>query len=105
MVDSSDNVIITGYVEGILFGTNQGNNDAFVVKYSTTGTQLWAKQFGGGGNEDAKSVTVDSSDNVIVTGYTNSSLFGTNQGSNDVFVVKYSTTDTQHGRSSLADLV
>ena len=43
----SDNVIVTGYTNGSLFGTNQGSNDVFVVKYSTNGSQVWAKQFGG----------------------------------------------------------
>ena len=72
-MDSSDNVIFTGYTNTSLFGDNQ-EYDAFVVKYSTTGTQLWAKQFSGSSSDTARSVTVDSSDNVIVTGDTQLSL-------------------------------
>ena len=46
--------------------------------------QLWNKTFGGSSTDIARSVTTDSSNNILVAGYTNS--FGT--GNYDFWVIK-----------------
>ena len=49
------------------------------------------KQTGTSDDEEGKSVAVDSSENVYVTGQTAGALTGTNAGEDDVFLLKYDT--------------
>lgn len=74
-VDASGNV----YVAGTFFGkatfgtirlTSAGDADAFVAKLSPIGTVLWAKSWGGTGQDMGNDVAVDSSGNVIAVGAT-----------------------------------
>jgi len=89
-IDSNNNVYITGYTLGSLYGTNAGNNDAFLVKYDSTGTKVWTRQLGSMGSDIAYRVAIDSNNNVYITGYTSGRLDGNNNaGSNDAFLAKY----------------
>ncbi len=89
-VDSSGNVYVTGEL-------SKGTSSCFyckdygTVKYNTNGTQLWASIYDSGSDDSAKSLAVDGSGNVYVTGY---SLNGTN-GSFDYATVKYSPNGSQ----------
>jgi hypothetical protein len=117
-VDSSGNVYISGFhtsspltiynADGSTFGTipyQGGPDDAFVVKYNTSGVAQWGAHVGGTGDDTGQAIAVDSSGNVYITGYYTSpitiynadgSTFGTtitNQGgSTDCYVVKYNTS-------------
>jgi hypothetical protein len=85
---------------------NAGNNDGFVVKYTSDGTALWARRVGGTLSDNPTSVSTDSSGNIVVTGrYASNPLaiynadgttFTTlaNAGSQDGFVVKYDSIGT-----------
>jgi hypothetical protein len=105
--DGSGNVFLAGHTEsnnGIAFNGFQhsraGNNDAFVVKFSATGTRLWGTYFGGGGDEILyfPGLAVDGWGNVILAGNTGSSTgiasdgaFQETYGGNyDAFLVKFS---------------
>jgi len=108
-VDSTGNVVVAGQYQGIVdFGTgpvtsytNPGSGptvDAFVAKYSASGTPVWSRSMGGDASDAATSVAVDSSGNVAVTGYQASTsadygggTLGTHGGS-DIFVAKYAST-------------
>jgi uncharacterized delta-60 repeat protein len=107
-VDSSNNIYITGYTEGGLDGnTSAGSYDIFLVKYNSSGTKQWTQQLGTSSLDYGHGVTVDSSDNLYVTGYTEGGLDGnTSAGSYDIFLVKYNSSGTkqwtrQLGTSSL----
>src|ERR1039457_7084310 len=65
-VDSSNNVIVTGYSDGGGY-----NHDYATIKYSSAGVPLWTNLYNGPGNggDFAYAVAVDTSNNVIVTGY------------------------------------
>ncbi|MBL0048902.1 MAG: SBBP repeat-containing protein [Bacteroidetes bacterium] len=107
-VDKSGNVYVAGsyYNNAITFGattlSNSGAADAFVVKYNSSGTVVWAKKAGGAYSETASSVAVDTSGNVLVTGYFESSsinigsyaLTNSYLGSPEVFVAKYNSAGT-----------
>jgi hypothetical protein len=72
-VDSSGNIIVTGYFEGMAdFGggmlTGGNGQTLFIAKYSSDGTYRWAKSFGSEGDVAANAVAVDSDDNIIVAG-------------------------------------
>ncbi len=97
--DVNGNTYVTGYFDSpaIAFGTTTLQNaGGFVVKYSPSGNVLWAQRVGDYGN----SVSTDTSGNVFVVGYFNSSTITlgtttlTNSGSNnnDIFIVKYDPT-------------
>ncbi|MGB8697966.1 MAG: SBBP repeat-containing protein, partial [Thermosynechococcaceae cyanobacterium] len=88
--DSSGNVVISGYTGGNLSGTNKGNGDAFVAKYSPAGALLWKKQPGSTNTDYSNGVATDSSGNVVISGYTNGDFGGPNQGLYDAWVAKYS---------------
>ena len=82
-VDSSNNVIVTGY------STNGASGyDYATIKYSSAGVPLWTNRYNGPGNGDdeATAVALDSSNNVIVTGYSTGS-----GGSPDYATLKYSS--------------
>ena len=88
--DSSGNVYVAGDTFGGLDGTNAGSWDLFVVKYNSSGTKQWTKQFGTSTSDSANGVATDSSGNVFVTGTTGGGLDNnTSAGDNDVFLVKY----------------
>jgi hypothetical protein len=88
-VDSSG-VYVAGHTEGDLDGTNQGDSDAFVRKYSLDGSTVeWTHQFGTSSSDGAFGIAVDPS-GVYVVGHTEGNLEGTNAGFDDAFVRKYS---------------
>lgn len=89
--DSFGNVYVGGWTLGAFEGTsNLGSFDAWIAKYSSSGEQLWLKQFGSTDDDVLFSLKVDNDDNVITTGYTAGS-FGTNanQGGYDFWAVKF----------------
>jgi uncharacterized delta-60 repeat protein len=82
-VDSSNNVIITGTSSASASG-----QDYATIKYSSAGVPLWTNRYNGPGNSSdaATAVTVDHSNNVIVTGGSTGS-----GGNNDYATIKYSS--------------
>ncbi|OOQ57308.1 hypothetical protein BC343_14435 [Mucilaginibacter pedocola] len=113
--DNDGNIIIAGYTQSngmATAGTAQdalaGDYDAFVAKFSTNGTRIWATYYGGpinafgiqSGEDAALAVTTDASGNIYFTGYTYSQNFPVKgaaphqlalAGSYDAFVVKLNT--------------
>lgn len=93
--DSQGNVYATGWTLGDLGGKNAGSYDVFLTKYDPQGNQIWLKQFGTSGDDQAFRINIDSSDNIFLTGYTDNSLGGTNAGSYDAWVAQYDTNGNQ----------
>ena len=91
--DSSGNIYVTGVTQGGLDGnTHLGSSDLLLVKYNSSGVKQWTKQFGTSVRDSGLGVTVDSSDNIYVTGSTSGGLDGnTNAGGSDLFLVKYNS--------------
>jgi hypothetical protein len=81
-VDGSDNVLVTGFSEGIGSGY-----DYATIKYSSAGVPLWTNRYNGPGSGDdqASALALARSGNVLVTG----SSYGTN-GFSDYSTIAYS---------------
>jgi len=65
--DSKNNIIVTGTVH-----YNWG--DYITLKYDSNGNLLWKREYDGDWEDYAQDVTVDNSDNIIVTGYSDSDI-------------------------------
>lgn len=89
-VDSGGDAIAGGSTAGTLPGQVSlgGVFDAFARKlYGNDGTALWTTQFGTAGTDEVEDVAVNSAGQVLVGGYTNSTLQGqTSAGGEDGFI-------------------
>jgi hypothetical protein len=98
-VDGSGNVVIAGYFWNTIdLGggglTSAGGTDIFVAKFNPSGVHQWSKRFGSTNGDEATSVAVDPSGNVVLSGYFNLTVdFGggnlTSVGFDNLFLVKF----------------
>ena len=101
-VDASGYIYVCGAFEGSVsfggatFTSVGGANDIFLAKYTPTGAHVWSKGMGTTGNDYAKSVAIDPTGNVVITGqFTGSMSFGGSTliaNGTDVFIAKYLPT-------------
>jgi hypothetical protein len=78
-IDSADDVILVGGNRGTLdFGggalVSVGGLDAFLAKFSGTGTLLWNRTFGGASEDEAMGAAVDALDQIAIVGRAGSSI-------------------------------
>ncbi len=95
-VDSQDQVYVTGTTKGILGDNNNnfGGADAWLAKYDGSGAQAdrqWVRQLGTVADDSASGITIDSQDNIYISGTTEGNLGGINAGGKDAFIAKYDT--------------
>ncbi len=96
--DTSGNIYLTGYTNSALPGqTQHAYADYFIAKHDNTGALVWLTQMGSIGttlkSTIAKSISVDSSGNMYITGQTEGALHDQSQyGNSDYFVVKYDSS-------------
>ena len=94
--DPAGNVYLTGTTSGPLQGTNQGSVDAWVAKYDSNGNQVWGKQIGTSGPDNAYAITTDNVGNFYVSGDTGGNLFSSKQSQgSDAWVAKYDSNGNQ----------
>lgn len=117
--DGSGNVYLAGMTysaNNIGFGGHQntlgGSNDAFLVKFNSSGVRQWGTYYGSGGWDVAWSCATDSSGNIYLAGHTSSNniAFGGHQNTHggasyDAFLVKFNSLgvhqwSTYYGGSS-----
>jgi hypothetical protein len=91
----SGGVVIAGAVTGDLTPTSIGSGtDSFVAKYDSSGNQTWLRQVAPVNNDQANSVSVDSSGNIYVGGQVNGAIASgsTSAGGQDAYVTKLDST-------------
>ncbi len=120
-VDSQNNLFVVGTTSsasaiattGIHQFTYSGSNDAFCVKFNSSGVFEWGAYLGGSSAEVGNAIEVDPTDNVIIGGTTSSStmiatvgsFLSTYAGSGDGFVSMFDNAgnevwSTYYGGSS-----
>jgi hypothetical protein len=87
-IDSGGNVYIAGPVSGPLYDSYQGGQDAFLSKYSPSGSRLWIKQYGGA-QDDVPAGVAAGSGVVAVIGTTSGSLGASSVAGKDAFVALF----------------
>jgi len=87
-VDGAGNVYVTGWSYGIWTG-----RDYCTIKYNSAGVQQWVKRYSGGTDSDdvARSIAVDGSGNVYVTGHS----YGGSGTRSDYCTIKYNSAGVQ----------
>lgn len=117
--DAAGNIFVTGWVAGGAFpvlnaggttfyqGAVTGSTDAFIMKFSNTGTLLWSTYYGGGAVDEGNSIVADASGNVFVTGSTAATNLptlnpgggayfqGTKSGTWDTYMLKFDNSGTR----------
>ncbi len=94
-VDLSDEVYMSGYTTGSLAGPNAGGSDTFVIRFDSSGSEIWSQQIGVEGNDQAESIAVDGTGNVYITGYTENDLGGVSAGGHDAFLAKFDAVGSE----------
>lgn len=79
-VDSSGNIYVAGWTTS--FGA--GGYDALLLKFSSSGSVIWARTWGSPGFDQAWGLTLDPSGNVYVTG-----LYNQTSTTGKLFLLKY----------------
>jgi len=101
-IKDDDYIYVTGETRGGLDNnTNFGDKDIFLVQYDDNGTRLWTQQLGTSSEDAGYGVAVDSDGDIFVTGTTYGALDGSNYGSSDIFLVKYSASGVKQWTKQL----
>jgi hypothetical protein len=101
-IDASGNIFTTGRFEGTvslggtLLVTSPGTTDVYLAKYTSGGSHVWSKKFGGANANGGAKVAIDFAGNLLATGYYNGTAdFGGGPlpavGSTDAFLAKFTT--------------
>lgn len=119
--DADGNVYVTGYFSdtvdfdpgvGVTNLIATGTEDAFIVKYSSSGSLVWAKSIGGLGTNAGSAIAVDVNGDILVGGYFSGTADfdpGTgvdnrvSNGYTDLFVLKLNDAGGYIGALTLGD--
>jgi hypothetical protein len=93
VTDPSGNIYVSGTVGGVwVDGSNSGNQNAFLIKFNSSGSIVWSRVLGGAGDDGVTGMAINGT-NIYLTGYAcgNGLNFAGNtiRGACDVFVTKY----------------
>lgn len=96
------NIYVTGFFGGNanFDGTtlvSAGKSDAFIAKYDSTGSLVWARQSGGINDDIGNNIGIDADENIYFTGYFNDTASFentsiTSAGDVDIYIAKYNSS-------------
>lgn len=115
IADPSGNIFVTGYTKSSNFpklnagtyyqASMAGVQDAFMLKFSNTGSRLWATYYGGNAFDEGNALAADSDGEIFMTGTTKSTTLpvydagtyyqATMVGDTDAYVIKFSNTGSR----------
>lgn len=85
---AEETIYVSGFTSGSLeYQTSRGDMDMFLVALSLEGELLWAKEYGGDGDDASVRISHDD-EGLILSGYTNGLFADQSYGSNDIAVLK-----------------
>jgi hypothetical protein len=97
-VDSSGNVLVTGYFQntanfdGQTMSSSLNSSDMFVSKYTTAGVHLWTKSYGGSNADIGYSIFANPGNPVVTGSFSGTASFDgvslTSAGLSDIFLLK-----------------
>jgi len=112
-VDAAGNIDVAGWFNGTLnFGGGNlvsSGEDVFVAQLNAAGGHSWSKKFGDSSGQRANWLAIDSSNNVVITGFFSGTInFGGSNLSNpggpyDVFVAKFNSSGTHQWSKKFGD--
>jgi len=90
-VASDGSVLVAGFTSGSLDGQkNAGGMDIFLMKFDKDLKWIWTRQRGTPLDDFGNAMSVDSNDNIFVTGATSGNLDGQRHvGGHDIFLMKF----------------
>ncbi len=86
---SSGEFVLAGTTFGDLCSTNLGQSDGFIIKYDSTGKEIWEKQFGTKDKDRVWELEKDANGNLYAAGNTYGKINGEKFGEQDMFIFKY----------------
>ncbi|MEC4805575.1 MAG: S8 family serine peptidase [Jaaginema sp. PMC 1080.18] len=106
-VDTSGNTYIVGRTSGeLVSGAHKGVGDVFIAKYSPDGREIWRKQVGTEGFDEATGIVLDDQGNAYVTGWTDGIKGNGDKdvlGNRDVWLRKFNSDGMQQWQKSLGE--
>ncbi|MFM8770518.1 MAG: T9SS type A sorting domain-containing protein [Candidatus Kapaibacterium sp.] len=102
-------VIVTGYTRSMDMSFDQRTRrdmEAFAARYTSDGTRVWIRCFGGLNSDDSRSIAMMPDGGFVVTGMTLSTdgdFQGTNMGKGDMFVGRFDSNGQLSPTSDVAD--
>jgi len=91
IVDSSDNIYVTGFYSEFELDKEFGSQNTLLAKYDSFGNREWTKPLGSTLTDFAWDVTVDSKDNIYVTGFSENSFAQNTSWQDEILLMKFDT--------------
>ncbi len=85
----SGDFVLAGTTFGSLCSNNLGQSDGFIIKYDSTGNEIWKKQFGTSDKDRIWELEKDARSNLYAVGNTNGAVNGKRFGDQDMIVYKF----------------
>jgi hypothetical protein len=101
-VDTVGDIVLGGWTSGSIGKRNEGDDDAFIIKYSADGMVKWRRQPASAREDRLTGLATDLANNVVAVGRTHGALAGPHGGNYDGFVVKYAADGTHRWRHQIA---
>lgn len=95
IASSGSTIYVGGATVGDLDGENEGEWDAFIMAFNTSGAELWVHQFGTEETDSITAIAANPSGTVYVGGSTAGELAEGGGGTGDGFVAAYSSGGSQ----------
>jgi IPT/TIG domain len=93
---SDSSVVISGYTDAALIGSNAGSFDIFAIRLDFSGSEVWRYQSGTPSSDYAFGVAIDQSDDsIVIAGYTSGAVVGSNVGGSDIFAIKLNSSGSE----------